>query len=338
MKLIIHDAPESWDSALASYGIKEPCQGYSIHSAYRKSMNASRAILLEASSNMGHVLYPVLLFPVPASLTTQDLFTAESVYGFSGPACSGEREFLVEAFENIKKALSELRVIVEFLRVSPFLDMPLASLVQSGYSFRGDRKLAIWRRSKLLEESRQHFSFGNMERRALKAGCEFSVDSVAIDEFKELYYTTMRLNSATDFFMYSSEYFEQLSRDSTYLTNHLFGIRRGTRLISSAWFMTANDHSVYHLGCNDRSTPGASDLLLRCSTDYLVNSLGVIAINFTGGRSLAADDSLLRFKMRFATHAEQFLIGRRILDGAAFSDILSMHSDNLNLLRLIPWR
>jgi len=338
MKVNIHDLPGSWDATLANYGAKEPCQAYAMHSAYIQSMNASRAILIEVFSANGFVLYPVLLIPVPSLLTHQDLFTAESVYGFSGPVCSGDRDFLIKAFEQISAMFSDLGVIAEFVRVSPFIDIPTPLLVECGYMFQADRALAIWRRQESLQEGSQYIRFGNMERRALKAGCQFSVDSVSVNEFQELYLATMRLNSAADFFMYSPDYFNRLNLNSVYLTSHFLGVRLGSRLISSALFIVSGDHAVYHLGCNDRSIPGASDLLLRCSTDYLVNRFGVSAINFTGGRSLDPNDSLLKFKMRFATHAEQFFVGRRIINPYAFNCIVSTHSEKVNPLHLIPWR
>ena len=140
---------------------------------------------------------------------------------------------------------------------------------------------------------------------------------------------------------YDDSYFKELFyvRDSP-TQSVLLGAYKDSTLVSACCFLLAGDAAVYHLGCNSRIVPGASDFVIRSSIRRLLSSYGVRHINFTGGRTSDEKDPLFKFKKRFSNDIKPFYIATRVLDQQiydfAIASFLDLHP-HVKVSKFMPW-
>ena len=326
------ESKSDWVSALSHFDTYCPSSTFDFHHIYLQSLDSVRFVAIFLETNSSFLFYPFLLQVVPFS---DGYFTATSCFGFSGPLFRGISSELGFLYSHLTNVLLDLHVVAEFIRLSP---LPSAlnsdSLSSLGYQVSLNRNLAFF--------DSQFGSFKStctMTRRATREGCIFKrISFKDKSSFLDLYHHTMCINNAANFFFYDDSYFDYIFSSSTDFIPYFFGVYFENKLISSSLFLNSGSYSLYHLGCSDRSVPGASDFMLRNACDYLLNN-GTSSINFTGGRSSNPDDSLLKFKMRFSNHSLPFYIAFRSINKQPFEahkqSYILEYPDKAN--KFIPW-
>ena len=335
MRINIVSTPEDWSQALSNFSEHCPSTCYSFHNLYRTPQNAEKVVALFLKTEQSAFFYPFLQQRIPH--IPEEYYTASSVYGFTGPLFYGLEKELEEIFFAIRKILTELKIVAEFIRLSPLSTaINISKLGSLGYKVSYNRELAF---SDIAESNL--VTSCNMSRRALKAGCCFQrLSSKFENDFINLYNDTMKLNEASPFFYYSPSYFDNLFNNTPDLELEYFGILHEENLIAATLFLCNKTHALYHLGCNNRLVPGASDLALRKSVEYL-HSSQINVINLTGGRTSNTLDPLLSFKKRFSNTTKPFHIATYCLDVQTFNYARStFYSNNPNFSKqkkFIPW-
>jgi len=162
-------------------------------------------------------LLPMVLRPVPGTLTSGPLYDAVSPYGYPGPlircAEPDKEAFTVAALTGMMKSLAEKGVIALFARFHPTLEVPLQPfrslgvVVQNGESVSMDLSLsdeAAW--------AQFHPDHRRKIRRALDDGGEAFIDTHwrHFDDFERIYSETMVRRDANSFYFFPRIYFERL--------------------------------------------------------------------------------------------------------------------------------
>lgn len=311
-----------WRGALNVFKRVDVCHLPEYHTAYSARISGAKASLWRFESGGEHFCHPFLLTPVGLKTNYNDI---SSIYGYSGPLSSTENnDFLKQAWSAFDNWCRDNSVISEFTRFSLFAGT--RSFAHSDTLIEKNRLCAIsW-----LPDTRESFlsALGkktrNMIRKAEQSGLEGREIEPrhGIDDFRKLYEETMARNAAPDFFTYDDVYYERLlSLPEGEL--RLFGVFDKSRMIAASVALSHGEGALYHLGASldEYSKSGAGNLsLFQMSTGLM--SQGVKFITIGGGRTIAEDDPLLRFKKSNATSMDEYHIGRRIIDKKAYAEVV----------------
>lgn len=315
------------------------------HRAYALRVPGAKALLWHYAEDGADFLYPFLLTPVMLEGKDQGWSDISSVYGYSGPMSnSSDAGFVSRAWRAFDAEARNLKVLAEFVRFSPYAENhPLA---HPDSQVTPNRSLAVSRLPR--DESQLLAALGpktrNMLRKAARAnltGRELALPA-HLPEFRALYAETMRRNAASDFFWYDDAYWEALLALGPQAVR-LFATLDSSRMVAASMAIAHGPSAVYHLGASmpEAARLGAGNLSLFTMSTALAAS-GVDFLNMTGGRSSRDDDPLLLFKRSNATGTAPFLIGRRVLDAAAYNDLRAAwehaHHAAPDDTRLIFWR
>lgn len=342
--LIKAEDTQDWRRALGVFARVDVCHMPEYHRAYA-TRTGSRAVMWRYEDNNGIFCYPFMLTPVVISEKSLPYTDISSVYGYSGPLSTTENErFLNDAWAAFDTWAAKQNAIAEFTAFSPYAGTRAFAHTQTETEL--NRELAVSNLSG--DEEALLSALGkktrNMLRKAEKSGLEARELDLKKDLsiFRALYEETMDRNDAGDFFLYDDEYYGHLLKLPAGELR-LFGVFEGDKMVAAALGLTHGENALYHLGASlpDYAKLGAGNLSLFAMTKAFMSS-NITFINMTGGRTTADDDPLLRFKKSNATDTAPFYIGKRILDEAAYAEVVKAweahYNTKISSTKLIFWR
>lgn len=283
--------------------------------------------------------WPFLLRDIP-SVVCPGFRDVTSVYGYSGPLavnCEPGDPFLETAAREIADVWTSLRVVSVFARFHPLLDnsrwseavTPVVSRANAPVEHAcGDPGLVMLGQTvsidlTLPEDGAIH-QYGRILRQeiqqARRRGVSTTIDEdwSALDDFLEIYHSTMDRNHAADSYYFPREYFDRLRER---LGNRCFlaVARYQGQVAAACTVLECNGILQAHLG-------GPSPRHLKLSPfKELFDSLrqtgksrGNSVMHIGGGRG-AANDSLFAFKARFSPRRHSYYVGRWVLDQNAYN-------------------
>jgi hypothetical protein len=309
-------SPGEWDDSLTPWPASERDVYWT--SAYHRAFEAEggRATLFVFDSAGDRLVYPFLLRPiervgdVAVGEGWQDV---EGVYGFSGPLATTEaRPFLQAAWSAFSEWAREQRVVAEFVRFNPLLGNERFRPVEMECSPVREHVTLDLRRTE--NEIWSGYTKNNryVVRKAERQGleCRLGAASEMLDAFQELYNVTMDRNRASASYYFTREHFRSLAERVPLLA--CAALRAG-EVVAVSLFLLAEPRIHYHLsGCSAEGlTAGANNLILhRVLLD--ARRRGLLLFHLGGGRTGAADDSLLRFKAAFSRGRAPASVGKRV--------------------------
>lgn len=263
----------------------------------------------------------MLLFPFLRRTFTYSgeiYYDFETAYGYGGPLCNCEdRDFVIRALAAIKSYCNEHHYVAGFVRFHPLFQN------QGGFETVGrvieDRKTVAINLDQTMDEvwkNEIHSKNRNVIRKAEKAGCIFVVDDhfEHLQEFINLYDSTMDKLSADGFYYFDEAYYEHLKRG---ITDSFLGCVQNSdgQIISAAIFMYSGPYGHYHLSGSDRSQLAISPnnfMLWQAAIE--LQKRGVKRFHLGGGINGDEDNSLYQFKRRFSKDTCQFCIGKMVFN------------------------
>ena len=141
-----------------------------------------------------------------------------------------------------------------------------------------------------------------------------------LQEFEDLYNSTMDKLEADGFYYFGQKYYEQL-KDT--IKNRFLGIvRHEGKVIAGAIFFYQLPYGHYHLAGSDKNALKLSpnNFLLWGAAKELINR-GVEQFHLGGGTNGSEDNSLYQYKRKFSKHEYQFVLGKMIFNQALYDDI-----------------
>lgn len=267
-------------------------------------------------------VYPYIKFPFYEA-SHNDRFDIGSPYGYAGPYFTdnlilnlGEKQFL----KYISKGC-----VSEFVRYHYAYSGTFRFITNIENT--NNRSIVILNLKQPWEKIwKEEFSSKNrnLSRKLEKQGYNYVVtnEKESLDEFIQMYYSTMKNVSADKFYYFTEEIINELFstlKDSIFLAK----IEKDSITYASALFFISGDTATYYLSARNISKGKipATNYLLTCTAKYLHNK-GYKILNLGGGTSPDKDDSLLKFKLNFSTETMSFYIGKRIHDLEAYNEIV----------------
>jgi hypothetical protein len=340
----------AWRDALADFKCIDVCHMPEYHQAYSLRFPGTQPLMWSYQVDGERLCYPFLLSPVILSSENNESVVTgyhdiSGIYGYSGPlTTNSDQHFLNVAWEAFDHWAIDQNIVSEFIRFSTYVNNKnwAHPKVQVDYN----RPVAL----ALLPENTDTFlqqlnsKTRNMIRKALKSELvsrEMPIRE-GLDAFRKLYMETMERNQATGFFRYDDNYYDlllSLPEDELLL----FAVYQGNEMVAAAIGLVYGDMAFYHLGAStqDASRFGAGNLVLfEMASGLIKRNISFFSVG--GGRTMADDDPLFKFKKNNSTSVGDFYIGKRVIQPQAYQFIIEQwqtinpsakKSDNLQFYR-----
>ena len=269
----------------------------------------------------------ILLFPFlrrEFEYKGKTYYDFETAYGYGGPISNDHsEEFMTAALQAMVTEACEYNYVCGFTRFHPLLENwdcfhKVGQLVN-------DRKTIAIDLTGGVDASwtnEIHTKNRNVIKKGEKNGLEFVVDNdfKYLQEFEDLYNSTMDKLEADGFYYFKPKYYEQL-KDT--IQNRFLGIvKHEGKVIAGAIFFYQLPYGHYHLAGSDKASLKLSpnNFLLWGAAKELINR-GVEQFHLGGGTDGSEDNSLYQYKRKFSKHEYQFVLGKMIFNKALYDDI-----------------
>jgi sugar O-acyltransferase (sialic acid O-acetyltransferase NeuD family) len=272
-------------------------------------------------------------------LLSKEWYDASSVYGYAGPISSHysiPERVRIDFQRLLLMTLNEMRVVSVFSRLHPLIDQEpilegLGNIVFQGHTVSLDLNIP--------EESQIALYRGN-HRRSLKhikesgAICFVDEDFKYLDEFIDIYGQTMSRVGATEQYIFSRNYFQDLTKTQEAEVK-LIVCMMGSEVICAGIFVKCGEILQYHLG-------GTSDSWLALSPTKLLLDVarhwgcehGAKVFHLGGGVG-TRDDTLLQFKLGFSDRRHVFRTWRWIINQSIYDKLVTNYIPN-NSNKILP--
>ena len=317
---ITADQPHEWENVLHA------CAAHDVfHTLGYHQVNCGEPYLFHFQKDGRHAAFPLLLRELPESSVFPNHCDATSVYGYPGPLASLEApdpEFAAAFQCAFRRGLENLRVVSLFSRLHPRL---ANGWLLEGFCTLVEHGQTVWidlRQEDAAYEaccSREH---RKQMRRAERNGFKLIEDAewAHIDDFLQMYYSTMERNEAGADYYFPEAYFRQLAANLG-TQARLFFLEHSGQLVTSvlvlgcqpflAFFLSGTRPECLHLRC----VRPLYDAVRRWG-----RAQGFLWLNLGGGVG-NQHDSLFEFKATFSDLRQPFFTARLILDHARYAEL-----------------
>lgn len=339
-----------WRKVILQFDDVDICQTPEYHRIYSTRILKSMSRLWVYDNGNDCFAYPFMMTPVFFNSFDNEIietpyFDISSTYGYSGPlTTSRDKAFVNEAWIHFDQWAKKEKIIADFTRFSVYTNA--VNIAHPDMEVVHNRLVAI---SPLNGGEDQFFAgLPSKTRNMIRKAHKNNLEAVELDldrhlnDFRDLYDSTMQRNDAPEFFAYDDNYYDLLTKLPEGELR-LFGVFHDERLISTAMAIIHQTNALYHLGAslNEYSYTGAGNLVLYKMSVELIKS-GVRFLNVGGGRTQSEDDPLLRFKKNNALDVADYYIGKRIIDSQAYAEVKSLwtehYPEDISVSKLIFWR
>jgi len=279
-----------------------------------------------AESGTNALLIPLLIRALPADLGARpDDCDATTGYGYSGPVTTPgmPREMVSEALSRFCEFARQRGLVSAFIRMHPFFSPPVAvfqrfgSVVKHGpvvYVDLAKRAEEWWAETR--SDHRRNIT------RLLRLGYSAVMDDwTAYAAFRTIYVKTMRRLSASPFYYFSDDYFDEL-RERLGDRLHLCIVRAPNGDVAAGGlFMRTSSIVEYHLGGTDEAHfhLAPSKLMLDFARRW-AKERGASVLNLGGGFG-GTVGSLQHFKTGFSKTEADFHTVRMVFDEQRYAQL-----------------
>ena len=319
---------DEWKQSLLL--LPESCQDTYFTPEYllmHAEIHRGSSICLKYIENSQVWLFPILCTPIEkigkVNLPS-GLYDLETAYGYGGPLCNTEDQGFIKRATNASIEWAEnYGVVAHFTCFHPLLqnerwvDDPELEILFDRYTASTD--LQKYSKDKDFYPK----STRNIISRGQRAG--LSVKFIDIDEnfssFVGLYQKTMHRLGADPFYRFDDQYFTALQM-LIIKNGYLCAAFHSAKMVAAAIFFYGTRLIHYHLSASDFDyrLPGTMNLILdRAIAEG--QARGFSRLHLGGGRTVATDDSLFKFKKSMATDIHSFNIGKRIYNKEVYNNL-----------------
>lgn len=264
---------------------------------------------------------------IPYTSGNQEYYDITTPYGYGGPMIAEAvnlESLLEEYFEAFHQYCLQENIVSEFVRFHLLENQEVRE------QFKGETQLIgqhIVRDLKQQREEDFHKSVLQSVRRAERLGVKVIFDETGqyLDEFLEVYTSTMDWHEAKEFYYFDKSFFEQIhnSLNGHFLYVHAFLEEKliGTRLI-----LHGDKYAYYFLGgaLREYSTYKAASLLDYKIIDRLQEE-GKEYYVFGGGYH--GEDGLYKYKNKFSQRGKlPFYVGKKVHQPEIYEELVERRS------------
>ncbi|MED4461193.1 GNAT family N-acetyltransferase [Metabacillus fastidiosus] len=253
--------------------------------------------------NKGMVFYHAFHF---GKIFNTSYYDIQSPYGYGGPICLGDKDFIEESIQIYKKWCSNQEVIVEFIRFHPLLKNQLEYY---GQVFQNRPTVYIDLKAEDLF-SKFSTRVRTAIRKAKKSNLRitFSKSQKYINEFIRLYTVLMNEKAAEEDYFFNKNYFIQLIKSKNV---YLLSVENeNDQVIGSSIFFISGYVGEYHLSASNEEgrSKNVANLLIYEFAEFC-KKININILYLGGGNDCLENNSLLFFKRGFSKNEELFYIG-----------------------------
>jgi hypothetical protein len=274
------------------------------------------------------LLMPLLVRELPPELgAPREWRDATSPYGYSGPiATRGVDDYTLRcSLASLHEIARERSIVSAFIRMNPFCPVPaqafaeIGTVVNHGPVVYVDLTKSL---DQLWAETRSNHR-RNITR-LIRLGYSVEMDDWnSYPVFRELYRRTMERRSASAFYFFSDEYFNEL-REMLGDHLHLCTVRAPQGdIAASGLFMLSNGIAEYHLGgtADDHLARAPSKLMFDFVRRW-AKETGASVLNLGGGVGGSAGP-LQQFKTGFSEAQADFHTVRIVFDHEGYQRLVA---------------
>ncbi|HSI68440.1 MAG TPA: GNAT family N-acetyltransferase [Planococcus sp. (in: firmicutes)] len=280
-------------------------------------------------NELGSIRHMFIKREIPIDIDGQRYYDLLTPYGYGGPMILNSTEShktdLVKAFEKeFRKYCTGQNIVSEFVRFHPMLlNAPdFTSCYETVL-----RRNTTGTNLKDYEDPIVHeFSKSKQKsiKKALQAGVEYRItrNPACLEQFKELYYSTMKRKNADSVYFFDDTYFDNLLE---YLGNHILIVEviYDGQVIGMGLNFVYNKTIHIHLsGTIPEFHHFSSAFILRYALVRWGKENGMELIHEGGGKTGEPDDPLYLFKKQFGKNTEfEFYVGYKIWNPEVYSQL-----------------
>lgn len=274
----------------------------------------------EYTTEHGSVVNLFIKREVPDLIGGARYYDIVTPYGYGGPfVISENKEFITELCKGYDEAFgrycSENNIVSEFVRFHPLYNN--ACDFKGIYDPEHIRNTLGTNLEAFDDPVQSEFSKSCRKniRKALNAGITFEVTASPenIDEFIEIYYSTMDRDNASEFYYFDKKYFDKMLeyfRDELIYTKALYYDKV---IAANICFVTDGNIHIHLSGTLSEYLYLSPAYVLRYAVALWGKENGYRVIHHGGGTSNSPENSLYCFKKQFAKNTEfEFYIGKKI--------------------------
>ncbi|MBU9723459.1 MULTISPECIES: lipid II:glycine glycyltransferase FemX [Bacillaceae] len=349
MQVITHHEKEKWNEIVKSfsnwdvYYLCEYAESFMLH-------GDGTPYLFYFKDGSSRLCYVVLLNDIAeisaykGHIKTGVYFDITTPYGYGGPIVEGEfkkrnqAKFLTE----LSQYCRENNIITQFLRFHPlFQNQVYMDSICEIFPIKDT--ITMDTISSDTIQKNLHSKNQNMIRKAKKVGVEIKQDNgERLDDFIRIYESTMDNNKASEYYYFSSDYYEFLRKEMSENVSFFYACKE-EEIIGASIFLYNDQYMHYHLsGTQKEFREFASMNLLLYEAALWAEKKGIKQFHLGGG--VSATDSLFKFKKQFNKNGyKHFYIGRNIFDEQVYNHLLQIRKMidpkfNINNDKLIQYR
>ena len=296
-----------------------------------------KAKIFEYEDENGKVSNQFIIREIPIKVNENSYYDIITPYGYGGPIidkCIGDKENLIINYEKAFRKYCEKKCIIsEFIRFHPLENNAMD--FKEIYKPQCIRKTVGTNLKDYKNPEKEEFSKSCRKniRQALNKGVTYKVirNPDNLQEFKEIYYSTMDRNKATDYYYFDDEYFSKILKyfkDNILLVQAIF---QKKVIASGLYFIYGKTIHIHLSGTLNDFLYLSPAYILRYSVTLWGKENGYEIVHHGGGRSNSEEDSLYKFKKQFGINTQfDFYIGKKIWNKKIFDKLCEYKSVERN--------
>lgn len=310
---------------------------------YEKIENGKTDIF-EFINDNGSIYHMFIKREIPIELENKTYYDIVTPYGYGGPLITNYKKnmkdkLIFDFIQAFQQHCEEVNIVSEFIRFHPIYTEPMA---YSDYFIIEHNRNTVGTNLADFEDPFQaEFSKSCRKniRRAMRDGVSYkiTVNPDNLDKFKDIYYSTMDRNDASDYYYFDDEYF-----------NHCLKYFRRNLLVVEAVYkdktIAMGMYFIYNKTIHIHLSGTLSDYLylspayiLRYATILWGKENGYELVHHGGGRSNDTEDSLYKFKKQFGKNTEfKFYTGKKIWNRAVYKELCKKTNKNSKNMDYFP--
>lgn len=299
---------------------------------YEKSENG-KAVCWEYSGAEGTVSHQFLYREIPVESGGEKWFDIVTPYGYGGPVVEKVNDGYTSddvsaAFEKaFADYCRENRIVSEFVRFHPIAEN--AKDFEKVYGAQCIRHTLGTNLKDFDDPVASEFSKSCRKsiRQAINKGVTWRITPKPenIDGFKEIYYSTMDRNNATDYYYFDDEYFDNCLK--YFRENIIFieAVFEEKTIAAGLYFIYDATLHIHLSGTLSEYLYLSPAYILRYAAAMWAKENGFELIHHGGGRSNSPEDTLFLFKKQFAKNTEfEFCVGRKIWNDEVYGQLCKL--------------
>ena len=260
-----------------------------------------------------------------------EYYDFETAYGYGGSiSTTNNEDFLQNAWKIFYETAKASNYVAGFIRFHPLFNNSksfntIGRLIQD----RNTIAINLQGTEEEIWMNEIHTKNRNVIKKGIKTGLVFEVDNTFrnMNEFIEIYNSTMDKLNADLFYYFTDDYFTNLKNN---LSNAFLSVvKYNNQIISSAIFFYDSVWGHYHLAGSKKEYLNLSPnnfLLWEAAKE--LRKRNVEYLHLGGGTNSDEDNSLFQFKRKFSKSVYQFEIGKVIFNEEIYSDLCNQWEIN----------